>query len=238
NRNVTPGLRDAFYEDTKSLFGRRYKFHLSPRIIVAHPITENSSFFFNYGQFTQNPSYRYVYSKLTSISSEAFPLQGNPNLNPKVSINYEVGAKDQFIPSAAVNLTFFVKDVYDYPSATTIYRNAGAALVPVLLYLNGSFARAKGFELELQKRRVRYWSGRHSCTFQQTKGKDTDPNEQKIVVEGGGNAGETRLGQIFMSWNRPHQLFGNLDFRIDDEAPAMLRWAKHSGFDLGVQARP
>ena len=90
-------------------------------MIVAHPITENSSFFFNYGEFTQNPSYRYVYSKLTSISSESFPLLGNPNLNPQVSVNYEVGAKHQFLPDAAVNATFFVKDVYDYPSATRVH---------------------------------------------------------------------------------------------------------------------
>src|SRR5439155_15937616 len=121
-RNVSPGLRDAFYGDTRSLFGRRYKLHLSPRIIVAHPITENSSFFFNYGEFTQIPSYRYVYSKLTSISSEAFPLLGNPNLNPQVSINYEVGAKHQFESGAAVNATFFVKDLYDYPVSTLFTR--------------------------------------------------------------------------------------------------------------------
>ncbi len=237
NANITPSSRDDFYHEAHSFFGRRYKIHVSPRVIIAHPITENSSFFFNYGQFTQNPSYRYVYSKLTSISSEAFPLQGNPNLNPKVSINYEVGAKDQFTPTAAVNLTFFVKDVYDYPSATTVYRSEGASLVPVLLYLNGSFARAKGFEIELQKRRSRYWSGRLTYTFQQTKGKDTDPNEQKIVVEGGGDAGETRLGQIFMSWNRPHQLFANLDLRFDDEVPRGLAWVRHSGLNVIVQAR-
>ena len=77
-----PGTRDAFYDETGSFFGRRYKLHISPRVIVAHPITENSSFFFNYGQFTQNPSYRYVYSKLTSISSESFPLLGNPEPEP------------------------------------------------------------------------------------------------------------------------------------------------------------
>ena len=237
NANIAPGTRDDFYSEAHSFFGRRYKMHISPRVIVAHPITETSSFFFNYGQFTQNPSYRYVYSKLGSISSEAFPLQGNPNLNPKVSINYEVGAKDQFTPMSAINVTFFVKDVYDYPTATTIYRSQGASLVPVLLYLNGSFARAKGFEIELQRRRSHYWSGRLSYTFQQTKGKDSDPNEQKIVIEGGGSAGEKRLGQIFVSWNRPHQLFANLDVRFDDEAPGGFGWARHSGLNMVVSGR-
>ena len=118
--NIASSQRTGFYDETRSFFGRRAKVHFSPRVIVSHPITENSSFFFNYGEFTQIPSYRYVYSKLNSISSESFPLQGNPNLNPQVSVNYEVGAKHQFLPTAAANLTFFVKDVYDYPSATRV----------------------------------------------------------------------------------------------------------------------
>jgi len=67
NSNIAQSTRESFYGNTSSLFGRRYKAIWSPRIIVAHPITENSSFFFNYGRFTQLPSYRYVYSKLTSI---------------------------------------------------------------------------------------------------------------------------------------------------------------------------
>jgi outer membrane receptor protein involved in Fe transport len=144
NHNVSPETRTSFYDDTKSFFGRRYKTHLSPRIIVAHPITENSSFFFNYGQFTQNPSYRYVYSKLTSVSSESFPLLGNPDLNPEVSINYELGAKTQIVPGTAINATFFVKDVYDYPTATTFKRSEGTSLVDVFVYLNGHFARFEG----------------------------------------------------------------------------------------------
>ena len=53
-----------------------------------------------------SPSYRFVYSKLNSISSESFPVLGNPNLNPQVSVNYEVGAKHQFLPIAAINLSF------------------------------------------------------------------------------------------------------------------------------------
>ena len=232
NRNVSPETRDGYYEDTYSFFGRRYKLNLSPRVIVAHPITENSSFFFNYGQFTQNPSYRYVYSKLTSVSSESFPLLGNPNLNPQVSVNYEIGGKHQFWTNAAINATFFVKDVYDYPAATTFRRTQGTSLVDIFVYLNGHFARAKGFEIELEKRRSSYWSGKLAYTFQQTKGKSSDPNEQKIVQAGGGDAAETRLSETFVRWNRPHKLTASLDLRFDEEAPYWL--LRHTGINLFV----
>ena len=239
NFRITRETRDAFYADTRSLFGRRYKFHLSPRVIVAHPITENSSFFFNYGEFTQIPSYRFVYSKLNSISSESFPVLGNPNLNPQVSVNYEVGAKHQFLPIAAINLSFFVKDVYDYPTATVfqVIQGTTGAPKPFLAYLNGHFARSKGFEIELEKRRSKHWTGKLSYTFQQTKGKSSDPNAAKIVQESGGNATETALTEQNVSWNRPHKLDASLDVRFDDEAPAAFGWLKHTGLNLFVEGQ-
>ncbi|HYM80167.1 MAG TPA: TonB-dependent receptor [Candidatus Limnocylindria bacterium] len=235
NQNISTATREEFFEDTHSFFGRRFKMHVSPRVIVAHPITENSSFFFNYGQFTQNPSYRYVYSKLTSVSSESFPLLGNPNLNPQVSVNYEVGAKHQFHPVAAVNATFFVKDIYDYPVATTFKRSQGESLVDIFVYLNGHFARSKGFEIEFEKRRSNHWSGKISYTFQQTKGKSSDANEQKIVQENGGDAAETRLSETFVRWNRPHKLAAHFDVRYDDEGPSGWSWLKHSGLNVFFQ---
>jgi hypothetical protein len=236
--NITPETRQQFFDETHSFFGRRYKLKISPRIIVAHPITEHSSFFFNYGQFTQNPSYRYVYSKLTSISSEAFPLLGNPNLNPQTSINYEVGAKHQFMASAALNATFFVKDIYDYPASTTFTRLQGSNLVPILIYLNGHFARSKGFELELEKRRGNsYWSGKVSYTYQQTKGKSSDPNEAKVAQLNQFSAAETRLSETFVSWNQPHKLTANLDLRFVDKAPAGFGWLKDSGINWYLQGQ-
>ena len=236
NANVTDKTRADYYDQTHGLFGRRYKVKLSPRVIVAHPIGRNSSFFFNYGQFTQNPSYRYVYSRLTSISSESFPLLGNPNLNPQVSVNYELGGKHMFLPDAAANLAFFVKDIYDYPSATQFVSGeaeAGEVPKPVFVYLNGHFARSRGFEVEVEKRRSHHWAGRITYTFQETKGKSSDPNEQKVVQESGGQASETRLTETFVDWNRPHKLAINFDLRYDKEAP--WGWMRDSGLNVYLQ---
>ncbi len=232
NDNITVDTRNQFFNDTFSFFGRRYKVKFSPRVSVSFPITENSNFFFNYGQYTQNPSYRYVYSKLTSISSESFPLLGNPNLNPQVSVNYEVGARHQFLEKAAINASVFVKDVYDYPVATTFKRQSGTDLSDVLVYLNGHFARSKGIEIELEKRRSHNWSGKITYTFQQTKGKSSDPAEAKVIQEGGGDASETRLSETFVRWNRPHKVSASVDVRFDDKGP---RFVKQTGFNLFVQ---
>jgi hypothetical protein len=234
--NIAGTERDGFYSETSSLFGRRMKLHLSPRVIVSHPITENSSFFFNYGEFTQVPSYRYVYSKLNSISSESFPLQGNPNINPQISVNYEVGGKHQFLPTAAVNVTFFVRDVYDYPSATRVDPVSGTNLQSYFIYLNGHFARSKGIEIELEKRRSHHWAAKVSYSYQQTKGKSSNPNEEKALQEIGGSS-ETRLSEVFVSWNRPHKLTGNFDLRFDNDAPRSLPFLRHAGMNVFVQGQ-
>ncbi|MFN8587708.1 MAG: TonB-dependent receptor [Candidatus Eisenbacteria bacterium] len=232
--NIATSTRNQFYSDTRSFFGRRYKLHISPRIEVAHPITEYSSFFFNYGEFTQNPSYRYVYSKLNSISSESFPLQGNPNLNPQVSVSYEVGAKHQFHPKAAANISFFVKDVYDYPASTRVDPVEGTNLASYFIYLNGHFSRSKGFEVEVEKRVSNHWSGKLSYSYQQTKGKSSDPNEDRVLQEIGGSS-ETRLSETFVRWNRPHKISASADVRFDKETPPTLRFLKQSGLNLFMQ---
>ena len=234
--NIASSQRANFYDETRSFFGRRMKVHVSPRVIVSHPITENSSFFFNYGEFTQVPSYRYVYSKLNSISSESFPLQGNPNLNPQISVNYEVGAKHQFLPIAAVNMTFFVRDVYDYPSATRVDPLTGTNIQSYFIYLNGHFSRSKGIEIEIEKRRSHHWSARASYSYQQTKGKSSNPNEERALQEIGG-ASETRLSEVFVAWNRPHKLTGNFDVRFEDDVPRHFGWMRHAGFNMFVQGQ-
>ena len=234
--NIAPSTRTGFYQDTQSFFGRRVKMHFSPRVIVAHPITENSSFFFNYGEFTQNPSYRYVYSKLNSISSESFPLQGNPNLNPQISVNYEVGGKHQFLPTAAANVTFFVRDVYDYPAATRVDPLTGSDISSYFIYLNGHYARSKGFEVEVEKRRSNHWAGKLSYSYQQTRGKSSDPNEERALQEIGGS-NETRLSEEFVRWNRPSKFSASFDVRWDDKAPQHWGVLQHVGINVYAQAQ-
>jgi len=233
NANFNAANREDFYNNTNSFFGRRYKLRFSPRIIVAHPITENSSFFFNYGRFTQNPQYRLVYAKLSSVSGEEFRLQGNPDLDPQVSVNYELGAKSQFHPRAAINVSVFVKDVYDYPRAIQLARAEGATPLIYSQYVSGSYSRSKGFEVEIEKRRSSHWSGKLTYTYQQTKGKDSDPSAIRAIQLSNSSAADVPISEQFVRWSRPHKVTANADLRFDDEAP--YGWLKHCGFNLFVQ---
>ena len=79
-------------------------------------------------------------------------------------------------------------------------------------------ARSKGFEIELERRRSNHWAGKLTYSYQQTRGKSSDPNEDKALQEVGGS-NETRLSEEFVRWNRPSKLTGSFDVRWDDKAP-------------------
>jgi outer membrane receptor protein involved in Fe transport len=213
NKNISSSTREEFAKDTGSLLGRRVKAVLSPRVAVSHPIRGQDKLFFNFGQFTQFPSYYYIYSKLTSVSSASFPVLGNPNLNPEKSVQFEVGGEHLFRPDLAGKISLFQKDIYDYPTSVPFQRLEGENISDFLVFLNLDFARSRGFEIEFEKSRRNYWSYRANYTYSVAKGKSSDPNAAKIVEENGGNARERNLGEAFLFWNRPHRLNFAVDFR-------------------------
>ncbi len=202
---ITETTRENFYNDTSEIFGRRFKAHLSPRIAISHPITDRDNLFFNYGHFTQIPSYIWIYSKLSSVSSELFPLIGNPNLNPEIAVQYEIGARHQFTESIAANITIFYKDIYDYPTSTSFEKPGVGTMY---IYRNMDYARSQGIEIEFRRKQRGLVGGSISYTYSIATGKSSDPNTLKLVEEQGGDVGarESSLAEEYLWWNRPHKL--------------------------------
>jgi outer membrane receptor protein involved in Fe transport len=223
-------------KDTGSFLGRRVKAVLSPRVSVSHPIQNRDKFFFNFGQFTQFPSYIFVYSKLTSVSSASFPVLGNANLNPEKSVQFEVGAQHLFGNNAAGKISLFQKDIYDYPTSVRFRRQEGTVISDFFVYLNSDFSRARGFELEYEQPRGKYTKWKATYEYSVAKGKSSDPNQAKIVEEGGGDATEPPLSEGFLFWNRPHKLTMNADFRVaqGQDRPKVLGLSIPRGFGLNI----
>jgi outer membrane receptor protein involved in Fe transport len=222
---ITPETRREYIANTHSFFGYRYKGRISPRLQVSHPITERSHLFFNYGHFSQWPAYFYVYAKSSSQSSEEFPRIGNPNLDPEVSVQYELGAEHQFRDDMAIKVSVYNKDIYDYPTSTTlVLQDRTTTRSNFFIYRNLDYARSRGIELELRKQRVHRISYGATYTFSNAKGKSSDPNNLAVVRESGGDARETALDEEYMWWNRPHKLTAWFNYNIarGDKATAFL----------------
>src|SRR5207237_5948167 len=97
-------------------------------------------------------------------------------------------------------------DTYGYPTLARSQRIQGTSLAPFSIYLNSDFSRSRGIELELEKRRARFFSGKLSYEYSTIRSKGSTPNQLKIVQDLGGDTREARVGEEVAYWHRPHQL--------------------------------
>lgn len=235
--SFTPETKAEWDAATHEAFGRRYKVRWSPRVAVSHPISDRSHFFFNYGRFTQWPSYFFLYAKTGGISSEEFPNIGNPNLDPEISANYEFGVGHNFTDRSSLRATVFFKDIYDYPTSVPVdIATRSTRRERFFIYRNLDYARARGLEIELQKRRSKHTWVSVGYSFSVATGKSSDPNNLALVQSLGGDARETDLEEQFMWWNRPHKITVSAGYQVDADqrGPKLFGWRLPSDWKLSL----
>ncbi len=137
-----------------------YKF--SPRFGVSFPISENTVVFFSYGHFNQLPELQYFYR---DPYSGAFA--GNPKLEYEQTILYEFGATHQISDTWVIDVKSYAKDISKQVGTTTVYGSEG---IPVQLYDNKSYGRARGLEFELSKSYADFMSAKATYTLQWATG--------------------------------------------------------------------
>lgn len=231
---ISQAARDQFYDDTVSIFGHRAKLNLLPRFGISHPISEQDKIFFSYGHFAQRPRYQYVYSKLKTTSQDTYQLFGNPNLNPQITVHYELGLRHSFDANTALSLTAFYKDFYDYPTSQRVRSdNPRFQNVEYLMYFNGDFARSRGIEMEFRRRAGKFFTGSLNLSYSISTGKSSTPNDEKLVAQG--QLDEKPITEEFLRWDVPFTFNMFLSFFMsEDDAPRLFSWKIPSdwGFNL------
>ncbi|MGA9116795.1 MAG: TonB-dependent receptor [Bacteroidota bacterium] len=214
---ISRGLRDQYLDDTFSLFGRRWKARLSPRLGISHPISDNQTLFFSYGHFSKLPRPQFVYSKLTRTSVRSYLPVGNPNLNPETTVAYELGIRNQLSGNDVMSLTAYYKDIFDYITEKTVRRvSSRGTSSTYTTYLNTDYARVRGVEVEYKKRIGSWFRGSVSGSYSIATGKSSTPNEAVIRVQQG--EPET-IREAFLIWDRPVQVSANLNFNVQKGEP-------------------
>lgn len=220
----TPSLRDKFYAETHSLFGYRFKGHLSPRLAISFPASERAHLFFNYGHYSQRPRHFFMYAQMRNLPSDVYPRIGNPTLNPEIAVNYEIGG-EYVVGPTELRATVFWKDNYDYPTTITLtrLREHEFGRSNYFIYWNADYSRSRGIELSIERLRRRFFSWSLDYTYSVAKGKSSDPNALKLIQELGGDAREPLLEEQYVWWNRPHKLSAQVGFQVR-EHEAAPRW--------------
>lgn len=229
---VNAGLR-VDYLDTKAQFfadpttptsstleSADNKLHISPRLGIAHPITDRAVLHFAYGHFFQVPDYSYLYyAENEDYSDYPYPdlsfggiysWVGNSNLKPEKTIAYEIGIETKLSTDIALDITAYYKDIYDYIAL----RRYQATPTSYFRYVNLDYANSKGVEVSLRKRFSNFFGFQMNYTYSKAEGNAADSEAHfddwySFSVYNTYPPNKT----VTMTWDQTHTANFVLDFR-------------------------
>lgn len=200
---------------------------ISPRLGLAHPISDKANLHFSYGHFYQVPEYdKIVFNRVRRIDIFQ-PTLGNADLKPQKTISFEVGLDQQLTDNLAFAITGFYKDIENLVS-TDRYS------VGVTYYINQDFANSRGVEFNLRTRRVNHMEALFSYSLSRTEGNSSSPTDTRVALfDRPPRVPVKKL--IILDWDRPHVFNVNVDFRYGKgEGPLWggARWLQNFGINL------
>ena len=150
---------------------------LSPRIGIAHPISDRTKLHFAYGHFFQNPSFRYLYENHQYDLNVREPIFGQADLDAERTISYEVGIAHQFTDRIALDFTAYYKDITGLLGTRYYFPYVDGRYTGYTLYVNETYANAQGFEINLTIRPDEYFSAGITYTYSVAKGRASSEEE-------------------------------------------------------------
>lgn len=211
-------IREDYRNKTFSLFGRRWKGRLSPRIGISHPVSDNQMLFFSYGHFSKLPKPQFVYAKLSPVSAQStFQKFGNPDLDPETTVAYEIGLQSQFSSDDVLTVTAYNKDIFDYISTRQArITTSRISTSNFITYINQDYARARGIEVEYRKRIGQWFRGSVSGSYSVTTGKSSTPDQAVLVARG---IEDESIKENYVVWDRPMQFSAKATFNVLKDKP-------------------
>jgi len=198
----------------KNLIKTTAKHRLAPRIGLSFPITDRGIIRFSYGHYYQNPRLSQIYrnSRFEDFNFAALPTFGNANLDPKRSIQYEMGLQQQFTDDFKIDLLVFYKDVTNLIQTRRVIAGEVAASKEFNLVTTISYANVKGFTLSLLKRQSPggILSASLDYTFQVGEGAFDDPLRTAIDTR---SDRDTEQTFVPLPFDRTHTINGTLTLR-------------------------
>lgn len=202
--------------DPTSIIKAKPRAQVSPRIGIAHPISDRTKLHFSYGHFFQNPDFQFLFENTQYDYNVREPLFGQPNLDAQRTISYEVGISHQLNDRTAVSLTSYYRDITGLIGTRYYFPFVDGRFVGYTLYVNEDYANVKGFELSLDMRPDQYFSGGMSYTYSIAKGSASSETEQYP-----GTQESTQL--YYLDFDRTHMLNVSGTYTIPkDDGPSLF----------------
>jgi len=192
---------------------------ISPRIGFSFPVTDQTVFHAQYGQFISPTRGNDTYRGLSTISNNikgGFFVANVPgfNLKPERSTLYEIGFQQQLSDVASFDLTTYYKDIKDQITFTQIEPKPGATQQNYGSLVNGDYATTKGVEFEVTLRRVERVQASVKYTYADARATGSNPTQLAGTVAGSKNADFTPKFIFPTTFNQPHKGSVSVDYRF------------------------
>ncbi|MCI0692410.1 TonB-dependent receptor [candidate division KSB1 bacterium] len=233
---ISEATRQQFKDETHSLFGRRWRGRVSPRLGISHPISDNQMLFFSYGHFSKRPKPQFVYAKLGENSAKStFQKFGNPNLDYETTVAYEMGLRHKFTENDVFTITAYYKDIFDYVTTVNFSGSGRLSGRTFTTYLNLDYSRSRGIEVEYRKRAGSFLTGSISGTYSIATGKSSSPDDAFLVARGTLN--EKPITEDFLIWDRPWQVSAVANLHVNKgKGPRLFGVKIPDDWNLNVRA--
>jgi outer membrane receptor protein involved in Fe transport len=172
---------------------------LSPRFGISFPVFESTVLFFSYGHFNQLPELQYYYRDPYSGG-----LTGNPHLDYIQTILYEFGFTHKLTNDLAIDIKTFQRDISNQVDTQLLLANLG---LPVALFDNKGYSRARGIEIELDKVYSNFTSGHIAYTVQWATGFSSSSFQEYILSQ---SDIPNPIRERRLDWDERHQIIANL----------------------------
>lgn len=163
--------------DPQSVITVQSRTQISPRIGIAHPISDRTKLHFSYGHFFQNPDYQFLFENKEYKVTVREPLFGQPALDAQRTVAYEIGIAHQLSDRVLLNVTAYYKDVTGLLGTRYYPAYLEGRYTAYTLYINEDYANIKGFEISLDIRPDKYFSGGLTYTYSVAKGNASSEGE-------------------------------------------------------------
>lgn len=140
--------------------------HVSPRLGISFPITENSKLYFNYGHFRSMPRPDDLYMLRRLRDTNAIVRIGDPNAPMQRTVAYELGYEHNLFDMVLLRVAGYYRDITLQPRLVQFQTFDGT--VNYQRTLPDNYRDVRGFEISLNKRPGSWWAGFINYTYMVT----------------------------------------------------------------------
>jgi outer membrane receptor protein involved in Fe transport len=161
--------------------------YVSPRLGISFPVTDNTVFHAQYGQFVQQTRLLDIYQGYYRTSSEIkggffIPAPVGKGIDPSRTTQYELGFTQLLTDFLSFDITMYYKDVKDQVVFISQDTDPNSAFQSYSTLANGDFATTKGIEITFNMRRYERIAGSAAIAFQDARGTGSFPNSNRGIV--------------------------------------------------------